>query len=80
MRKGGLEKMALEQPTLIQQLMVFVEDFTPIKPLRGISNDQLKNFTEGMHESNLWGIPQDVVFACAGLGLTYAFLVSLKGG
>jgi hypothetical protein len=66
----------ITRPTLIQQFMVFVEDLTPIKPVRGVSPDTMGNYLRGMVWGGLFGLTQKQVAVLIGVGLLYALLLA----
>ncbi len=66
----------ITKPSLIQQFMVFVEDYTPIKPVRGVSTDQMGNYLRGMVWGGLFGLTQKQVGLLIAVGLLYALLLA----
>ncbi len=61
----------MKSPSLIVTLMTFLEDFTPIKPVR---DPNLNSFEDGMFRAGLFGLNQRQIFILIVVGLAYALL------
>ena len=68
MPSGGHEHVRLGSPIL--QFASLVEDFTPIKPVRG----DLNSFEDGMFRVGLFGFTQRQVFFIISIGLVYTLV------
>lgn len=60
----------LHESSLIVQFMSLVEDFTPIKPVRG----ELNSFEDSMFRVGLFGFSQRQIYLMIAVGLVYALL------
>ncbi len=66
----ALHREHVRDSSLPVQFMTLVEDFTPIKPVRG----ELNSFEDGMFRVGLFGLSQRQIFLLITVGLMFALL------